>query len=90
MLISRASEQHPKSNDTAKLKNNQQTITTYRQKGSADGSLTLPQRSRARQRNKPPVIKQNKNQTPNQDSWWAMELILALEDNIQTQTAIPH
>jgi hypothetical protein len=32
-LISWASEQHPKSNDTAKLKNNQQTITTSWQQG---------------------------------------------------------
>jgi hypothetical protein len=37
-----------------------------------------------RQRNKPPVIKHNENPTPKQESWWATELILEPEDNIQT------
>jgi hypothetical protein len=58
------------------LKNNQQTITTCRQRGLANGALTLPQRKGVRQRNKAPVIKHSENPTPKQDSWWATELIL--------------
>jgi hypothetical protein len=50
----------------------------------ADGSLTLPHRKGMRQRNKPPLIKNSKNPTTKQDSWWATELILEPEDNIQT------
>jgi hypothetical protein len=53
-------------------------------RGPADGSLTWPQRKRVRQRNKLPVIKHSENPTPKQDSWWATELILESEDNIQT------
>jgi hypothetical protein len=52
--------------------------------GLADGSLTLPQRKEGMQSNKPPVIKHSENPTPKQDSWWAIELILEPEDNIQT------
>jgi hypothetical protein len=48
------------------------------------GSLNLPQRNRARQRNKSSVIKHSENPTPKQDSWWATELILEPEENIQT------
>jgi hypothetical protein len=42
----------------------------------------LSQRKGARQRNKPPVIKQIENPTPKQVSWWATELIPEPEDNI--------
>jgi hypothetical protein len=37
-----------------------------------------------RQRNKPLVIKHSENPTPQQDSWWAIELVPEPEDNIQT------
>jgi hypothetical protein len=53
-------------------------------RGQADRSLTLPQRKGVRQRNKPQVIKHSENPTPNQDNWWAKELILESEDNIKT------
>jgi hypothetical protein len=41
----------------------------------ADGSLTLPQKRGAKQRNKPPINQHSENPTPKQDSWWATELI---------------
>jgi hypothetical protein len=44
-------------------------------RGSADGSLALPQRNGARQRNKPPVKKHSEKPTPKQDSWCITELI---------------
>jgi hypothetical protein len=44
----------------------------------------LPQRKGARQRIKLPVIKHSEKPAPKQDSWWATELILEPEDNIQT------
>jgi hypothetical protein len=53
-------------------------------RGLANGSLTLPQRKGARQRSKPPVIKHSENTTQKQDSWWATELIMEPEDNMQT------
>jgi hypothetical protein len=43
--------------------------------GGADGTLSLPQRKGARQRNKPPVNKHSEKPTPKQDSWWTTELI---------------
>jgi hypothetical protein len=58
-------------------------------RGLADRPLTLPQRKRGRQRNKPPVIKHSENPTPEQDNWWATVLILEPEDKIQTLTATP-
>jgi hypothetical protein len=53
-------------------------------RGLFDGSLTLPQRKEARQRNKSPVNKHSENPTPRQESWWTTELILEPEDNTQT------
>jgi hypothetical protein len=44
-------------------------------RGPADGSLTLLQRKRVRQRNKTPVSKHSENPTPKQDSWWATKLL---------------
>jgi hypothetical protein len=44
----------------------------------------LLQRKGSRQRSKLPVNKYSKN-TTRQDSWWATELILEPEDNIQTE-----
>jgi hypothetical protein len=41
-LISWATEQYPKSYNNAKLKNNQQTITTTNSRGLAEGSLPCP------------------------------------------------
>jgi hypothetical protein len=55
------------------MKNKQQTITAD-SRGPADGSLTLPQRKGVRQRNKPLVNKHSKKPTPQQDSWWTIEL----------------
>jgi hypothetical protein len=46
--------------------------------------LTLPQRNGTRQRKKPTIIKNSENPTPKQDSWWATELIMEPEDNMQT------
>jgi hypothetical protein len=43
----------------------------------------LFQRKRARQKNKPSVIKHSENPTPKKDSRWATELIPEPEDNIQ-------
>jgi hypothetical protein len=59
-------------------------------RGQADGTLTLSQGKGAKQRNKPQVNQQGENPTPIQDGWWATELILEPEANIQTQTATPH
>jgi hypothetical protein len=44
-LISWASEQHPKSNSTAKLKNNQQTITTHWHRGQQINHWPCPRES---------------------------------------------
>jgi hypothetical protein len=41
----------------------------------ADGSLTLPQRKVAWQKNKPSENKHNKKPPPTQDSWWTIEMI---------------
>jgi hypothetical protein len=60
------------------LKNKQRTISKPQHadgREPADRSLTLPQRKRARQRNKPLVNKHSKNPTPKWDDWWTTELI---------------
>jgi hypothetical protein len=48
----------------------------------------LSQRKRARERNKPLVIKHIENSTRKQDSQWATELILEPENNIKLK--LPH
>jgi hypothetical protein len=40
----------------------------------ADGSLTMPYRKGARQRNNPPINQHSENPTLKQDDWWATEL----------------
>jgi hypothetical protein len=57
-------------------------------RGLADGSLTLPQRKRARQRNKPPVNQLSKNLTPKQNGWWATELIPGTQSKYKRK--LPH
>jgi hypothetical protein len=48
----------------------------------------LPQRKKARQRNKPPVNKHSENPTPKQESWWATELIQNLRTTYKLK--LPH
>jgi hypothetical protein len=65
---------NPKSNGPEKLKNSKPSQHAD-SRGLANGSLTLSQRKRARQRNKPPANQHRENPTPKQDDWWMTELI---------------
>jgi hypothetical protein len=71
------------SNNTAKLKNKEQTITTYWQEGAGWQITDIAPEKGARQRNKPSINQHSENPTPKQDSWWATELIPEREDNVQ-------